>query len=566
MTERTSFYRKIAYLAAIAVLLFPLAWLSEPATVTDRGIDPGGKLAQLRDEYRLGQANLGEIDPASETMKLATLGLRGVAMNLLWEKANHYKKTEDWTNLTATLDQLAKLQPNFITFWKFQSWNISYNVSVEFDDYRDRYHYVRRGIEFLEQGERYNKENPHLLWDLGWFIGQKIGRADEHVQYRRLFKTDDDFHPDDRPPDKRDNWLVGKEWYLHGVDVVDNKGRSIGKKSPKVFFSSPAMSQINYSEAIETEGFFDKARSGWARAAREWHEFGERMIEHSTGVELQLNDQPRLEAQIAELQAELDGYLPGVRDLLAEEKRTALDEELREALDTEPNARSDRQMELAQQAQFMLEVSHREVAERIAREEPEVKNEVFKLANELDRVVQQYNFTRAYKRDANFDYWQLRCEFEQTPEALRARELLFLGKKAFEEADLISAKQRYQEGFAEWRKVFDEFPALLEQDTTTGDDVLVYVEQYREILDQLDETLDEDFPLWDVIETFDLERKFDAELREHKRRQGIEIPEETAVDGTAEGPGDDTSEADSSAEDEAPDGEQGQPAGDETGV
>ncbi len=118
-----------------------------PATTTKEG----GKLAQLRKEYKLAQVNLGEVDPASETIKLATLGLRGVAVNLLWEKANYYKKVEDWTNLTATLEQLAKLQPNFITFWKFQAWNLTYNVSVEFDDYHDRYYYVRRGIEFLQR-------------------------------------------------------------------------------------------------------------------------------------------------------------------------------------------------------------------------------------------------------------------------------------------------------------------------------------------------------------------------------------------------------------------------------
>lgn len=104
MSERRSFYRKVAYGVAIAVLLFPLALLSRPTTppnakTGDPG-DPGGKLARLRNDpqHPLSQASLGEIDPASETMKLATLGLRGVAVNLLWEKANYYKKTEDWTS------------------------------------------------------------------------------------------------------------------------------------------------------------------------------------------------------------------------------------------------------------------------------------------------------------------------------------------------------------------------------------------------------------------------------------------------------------------------------------
>jgi hypothetical protein len=135
MTERTSFLRKIGYGVAIAVLAVGMMWLSAPASVTREGEQkPGGRLAELREQYRLAQGSIGEIDPASETIKLATLGLRGVAVNLLWEKANYYKKVEDWTNLTATLEQLAKLQPNFITFWKFQAWNLTYHGSVEFDD------------------------------------------------------------------------------------------------------------------------------------------------------------------------------------------------------------------------------------------------------------------------------------------------------------------------------------------------------------------------------------------------------------------------------------------------
>ena len=98
--------------------------------------DVGGKLAQLRAQHNLAQAELGEIDPASETIKLATLGMRNIASLLLWEQANYYKKVEDWTSLAATADQITRLQPNFIAVWRFQSWNIAYNVSVEFDDYR----------------------------------------------------------------------------------------------------------------------------------------------------------------------------------------------------------------------------------------------------------------------------------------------------------------------------------------------------------------------------------------------------------------------------------------------
>jgi len=523
MTERTSFYHKLTYLGAIVVLAFPIVWLSVPATTTK----PGGKLAQLRKEYKLSQVNLGEVDPASETIKLATLGLRGVAVNLLWEQANHYKKVEDWTNLTATLEQLAKLQPNFITFWKFQAWNLTYNVSVEFDDYNDRYYYVRRGIEFLQEGARYNADSPQLLWDLGWFIGQKIGRADEYLQYRRLFKKDDDFHADapDRTPDERDNWLVGKGWYEQAIDAVDNKGKSLGRKSPRDFYSSPAKSQMNYAEAIEEEGYFQKARLAWMKAAEEWREFGKQVIEHSTGVKLRLGTQPQLEQDLAALRAKLEGMLPGVRAKLAEEKMAALSSEERAIMQKEAKDRTPDEAQKAYEIGPKTDVRDRDIGERIARDIPERQNEALQLTTEIERLARQLDFTINYKRDANYDYWQTRADFEQTKEALAARQAMFEGRKKFREADLPAAKKLYKQGFDEWRAVIDKFPTILSDEETTGGDLVDFIKQYRQVLEQLDEKLDEDFPLWDVLEKFDREGDFPQELKEHHRRQGRPDPE-----------------------------------------
>jgi hypothetical protein len=102
MSPRQRFIRKIVYACVIAALLLPLSWLSQPETTETKG----GVLAQMRSEHQLSQAQLGEIDPASETIKLATLGMRGVAANILWTKANEYKKTEDWVGYSAALEQI----------------------------------------------------------------------------------------------------------------------------------------------------------------------------------------------------------------------------------------------------------------------------------------------------------------------------------------------------------------------------------------------------------------------------------------------------------------------------
>ena len=101
MTQNASFIRKIIYGCGIIVLLFPLFLLGQPATTSPDGSrdgssgSAGGKLAQLRSEYGLSQAELGQIDPASETMKMATLGLRAFAANILWTKANYVQEDRE---------------------------------------------------------------------------------------------------------------------------------------------------------------------------------------------------------------------------------------------------------------------------------------------------------------------------------------------------------------------------------------------------------------------------------------------------------------------------------------
>ena len=111
MSALGPFVRKIVYLVAICLLLAVLYPLSHPSTVGIGGsqADPGGRLAQIRAESGLSEADLGEIDPTGETIKLATLGMRGVAANILWEKAFRYKKKKDWTNRIRLQRELLKL-------------------------------------------------------------------------------------------------------------------------------------------------------------------------------------------------------------------------------------------------------------------------------------------------------------------------------------------------------------------------------------------------------------------------------------------------------------------------
>ncbi len=498
MNPRSSFQRKIIYLVAIAVLLGLLSVLGRPATrdtETAKG-SPGGKLARLRAQNGLSQAQLGQIDPTSETIKLATLGMRGVAANILWEKANRYKMKKDWTNLSATLEQITRVQPNFISVWRFQAWNLAYNVSAEFDDFHQRYRWVIKGINFLKRGIKYNQREPRLFWDVGWFIAQKIGRADESKQFRKLFKQDDDFHGP-RELANRDNWLVGKQWFQEAVQQVDEKGASMKGMSPLIFRSDVPMCQMNYAEALEKDGIFgERAQRAWKDAAREWDQYGSINIPTSYGISIRLNDREMYEEKARKLVEKLDAIEPGLRERIHQEKRAELTDQLRQAVDTTPGERTTEQHELAAKAKELLEVTHEEVAARIKRPR---RKQALKLAKEAVEAERVANIIRRYRQIVNFESWRLRAQVEQTQETLAARKLIYQGDHAFADGDLPNALRYYDEGLNAWRKVLDKFPELV-PDETFGSDLVDIVNRYRKILELRDEPFPEDFILQDIVD------------------------------------------------------------------
>ena len=481
-------------LVAIAVLLVPLSILSQPADSSS----PGGFLARQRAKFGLSQANLGEVDPTSETMRLATLGLKNVAVTLLWDRANHYKKVEDWTNLSAALEQMTKLQPNFYSVWDFQAHNLSYNISVEFDDYHDRYAWVMKGIEFLRQGIALNLREPRLLGRMGWFIGQKIGRADEKKQYRRLFKADDDFHERDRPGrtlPERDNWLVAREKYLAAQQLADS-GAAL-KTTPLIFHSEPMMTAINYARALEEDGVFgETAREAWKLAGDEMRRFSVREIPTSWDVPIRLGMREAELARATKLGEELEALLPGLFKEIQERKRAALTDAQRKALDVPPIDRTEAQQQSAAEAESALAVNW----PMVAREAPaDVRDKARELARQYVEASETAEIIARYRDIVNFDFWRASCEVEVTEPALRARELVWQAEREFENARLLPAKKAYEEAFAAWREVLDSSP-VLKADDLTGDDLVEMIDRYRKVLDQLDEKFPQPFILQDVLD------------------------------------------------------------------
>jgi hypothetical protein len=444
--------------------------------------------------------------------------MRGNAANLLWERDNRYKREGDWDNLTATLNQISKLQPNFISVWQFQGWNLAYNVSVEFDDYRSRYHWVKRGINFLREGIRYNSQEPVLPWEIGWTFGHKIGKADEYVQFRRLFRDDEDFHKDLGthvdiektlgPDNKPDNWLTGRQWFLRGQQIVDSgvpiRGRLVDDtgrvrrgKTPLIFHSYPAKWLISFATAIEEEGHLDeKAQIAWRRAGAAWDEYGRREIPTSYGFNIRLVDLERMQAEADNYGKQLDELLPGVRAEIEGEKIAALSPEELEARDIPEQQRTEEQRLLAYAADRKSRARYVEMAERAP---AALKRQVGRLVSQGQIAQSFVDAIYQYRDQVNFDYWKLRCEIEQQDTAIAARRYIYEADKAYESTDLELMRTKYEAAWTEWAKIFEKYPSLMED--TTAEDLMDEVRRYAWLLGQLDEPFPPaDFKLNRLIE------------------------------------------------------------------
>jgi hypothetical protein len=543
VTSNRSFVRKVTYIVVIVLLLIPLSLMSQPATMEkDSGgrlaYNPGGVLAEMRRAEGLSQTQLGEIDPASETMKLATFGMRGVAVVLLWEQANDAKKKEAWDRLSATLEQIARLQPNFVTVWEHQAHNLAYNVSVEFDDYRQRYHWVKKGIDYLIDGTTYNRDNPRLLWYAGWVVGQKMGRSDERKQFREMFRDDTELHnvfarqqidieaakgADGKP----DNWLVGRLWYLKGQEAVDQRGKPLGGKSPALFHSSPIMSRINYFSDSEKEPNFDEARvRAEARlAGEEWFALGNRPLLTSFGFNVQLNNVERLEAIKKELEAKLDELAPGVREAIRAEKLAALPADFRRAFEKPAEERSVTEQPKAAEVEKAIHTTPLEIA---ARAPVQKSIEAKRIAQRLNGLQDELRLTHSSRQVVNYEFWAARCASGADELNSRARRHLFEAKQLFERTDLEGAKEKFEQSWHEWAGIFKKWPVLL--DDAENQELATDIEAYVKVLDQLDlrdasgGILPADFPLAELLRRQGKEgllqfRSDEEEKKEEKPRE-----------------------------------------------
>ncbi|MCP4788067.1 MAG: hypothetical protein GY903_15715 [Fuerstiella sp.] len=263
MNNLTSRQRKLVYAGCIVFLLIPIVYLGAP---TSEDVLPGtktavsgGLLAQMRVEHDLGESTLGEIDPSSAAMNLVLLGLRGPAAGILHLQALEYQEKKNWGKLKTTVDSIIKLQPHYVEIWKFQGWNLAFNVSREWDKVADRFYWVKEGIKFLQLGTTRNQTTTILFHNVGDFMGRKFGNSDEKKFFRRFFvdDPDDERFPDGSSdpvlnPQGKDNYLVAKDWFDISNDK-DANGYPVKGMTHVFFRQAPSRALFDHVAAMQDD-------------------------------------------------------------------------------------------------------------------------------------------------------------------------------------------------------------------------------------------------------------------------------------------------------------------------
>ncbi len=298
MNSLTSRQRKIIYAICILVLLVPIIYFGAPLSTDvvpgSQNQVTGGKLARMRHEQELGESTIGVIDPSSAAANLMLLGLRGMAATVLHQSAIDYQMRKDWAKLKTAVETILRLQPHYVEVWKFQGWNLAFNVSREWDRVDDRFYWVKEGLKFLQKGTQRNSTATILFHNVGDFVGRKIGNSDEKKFFRSFFVADPNEEKfggeadSEINPKNEDNYLVARDWFLVANERDENY--PVQGMTRELFRKSPSQALFDYANAITKEGKFGESAIAWADVSREWREvYGKEVFTGMNGITYKLN-------------------------------------------------------------------------------------------------------------------------------------------------------------------------------------------------------------------------------------------------------------------------------------
>lgn len=173
---KSSFSRILAIVVAMILLLGALSFLQN-------------RMNGLRTTYHLtDNTPLENAPPVVAFTSVALGGFRGILADYLWLRSGRMQEEGKYYEMVQLADWIVKLQPRFTGAHAFLGWNMSYNVSVTFTSFEDRWRWVKRGLELIrDEALEYNPSDPDLFRQLGWIFQHKMGQdMDDANRYYKV--------------------------------------------------------------------------------------------------------------------------------------------------------------------------------------------------------------------------------------------------------------------------------------------------------------------------------------------------------------------------------------------
>ncbi len=182
-----------------------------------------------RDRAALNLTRVSPLENAPPMLAFTTValgGFRGLIANMLWIRATELQENDKFFEMAQLADWITKLEPHFVQVWTVQAWNMSYNISVKFKDFDDRWRWVQRGISLLrDEGLKYNPNETLLYRELAWHFQHKMGANldDANMYYKQqwLKEMTDVFGPGE--PKLDDLLKPESEDALQRLNLLTNK-------------------------------------------------------------------------------------------------------------------------------------------------------------------------------------------------------------------------------------------------------------------------------------------------------------------------------------------------------
>jgi hypothetical protein len=135
------------------------------------------------------QSAIGDSENSPEIVLLTHVlgGFKGLLVDAVWLRAVKLQQEERFWELYQLYNWIGKLEPHLDGVWKFNAWNMSYNIVAELKSSEERWRWIERALDYLRlEGLKHNPKSSPIMAQLAWIYHHKIGKQTDlhHFYYK----------------------------------------------------------------------------------------------------------------------------------------------------------------------------------------------------------------------------------------------------------------------------------------------------------------------------------------------------------------------------------------------